>query len=120
MGNWLSQHPESTQFSYGLALNSPHSSSAQQEGGELHLLAPDPNAFTGEITWKNMSTFGSDARDSDWYIEMDSWSFQSARSGQLRQSNLRAVMDPFLAPMRFPSTHARSICMFCYTSETSN
>ncbi|KAF9039524.1 acid protease [Hymenopellis radicata] len=105
-GNWLSQHPESSNFTYGLALNGPHSPT---DGGEMHLLAPDPSAFTGDITWLPMTAFNSNASDADFYIDMDSWVFQSSGGGQLRQSKVHAIVDPFLAPLRFPSAQARSI-----------
>ncbi len=109
-GNWLSQHPESSNFTYGLALNGPHTTTSPNDGGEMHLLAPDPSAFTGDITWMPMSAFNSNASDADFYIDMDSWVFQSSEAGQLRQSQVHAIVDPFLAPLRFPSAQARAIC----------
>ncbi|KAK0486018.1 aspartic peptidase domain-containing protein [Armillaria novae-zelandiae] len=106
-GNWLSQHPTRSNFTYAFALDSPRSGT---NGGMLHLLAQDSSAFQGDVTWKPMSDFNSSSTNSDWSVNMDGWSFESGDSGKISQSgDLVAVLDPFFATIRFPQAQARSI-----------
>ncbi|KAK0212625.1 aspartic peptidase domain-containing protein [Desarmillaria ectypa] len=107
-GNWLSQHPTRTNFTYAFALDSPHS--AGTNGGMLHLMAQDSSAFQGDVTWKPMSDFNSSSTNSDWSVNMDAWSFESGDNGKISQNgDLVAVLDPFFATIRFPQAQARSI-----------
>ncbi|KAK0226137.1 aspartic peptidase domain-containing protein [Armillaria fumosa] len=106
-GNWLSQHPTRSNFTYAFALDSPRSGT---NGGMLHLLAQDNSAFQGDVTWKPMSDFNSSSTNSDWSVNLDRWSFESGDSGKISQSgDLVAVLDPFFATIRFPQAQARSI-----------
>ncbi|KAK0504551.1 aspartic peptidase domain-containing protein [Armillaria luteobubalina] len=106
-GNWLSQNPTRSNFTYAFALDSPRSGT---NGGMLHLLAQDNSSFQGDVTWKPMSDFNSSSTNSDWSVNLDGWSFQSGGSGKISQSgDLVAVLDPFFATIRFPQAQARSI-----------
>ncbi|KAK0461051.1 aspartic peptidase domain-containing protein [Desarmillaria tabescens] len=107
-GNWLSQHPTRTNFTYAFALDSPDSTGTN--GGMLHLLAQDSSAFRGDVTWKPMSDFNSSSANSDWSVNMDGWSFESGDNGKISQNgDLVAVLDPFFPTIRFPQAQARSI-----------
>ncbi|KIK68730.1 hypothetical protein GYMLUDRAFT_732025 [Collybiopsis luxurians FD-317 M1] len=121
MAYWLNLNPGQQNFSFGLALNIPSSTSSN--GGTLHWTAPDKNSYQGDIAWKPLIPFSSLSSSSanttgntssinaDSFVEMDSWVFQGSNSVNVSDGagNLLVVVDPSFMDLVFPQSQARSI-----------
>lgn len=112
MAFWLANNPTQTNFSYGLALNSPNdASSSSNDAGVLHWLAPDENSYEGDITWKTLIASNSSSTvNADSFVEMDSWNFQGDNVNISAYTGLLTVVDPLFNDLVFPQNEARTIC----------
>ncbi|KAF5386536.1 hypothetical protein D9757_005917 [Collybiopsis confluens] len=118
MGSWLMTNPSQQNFSFGLALN-PADDVALSDGGVLHWIAPDKDAYQGDIAWKTLisssslssSNGSSILSEVDSFVEMDSWTFHSATGLNISPSagNLLTAVDPFSMDIVFPQSETRSI-----------
>ncbi|KAJ3902882.1 aspartic peptidase domain-containing protein [Lentinula edodes] len=111
MAFWLANNPTQTNFSYGLALNSPNdASSSSNDAGALHWLAPDENSYEGDITWKTLIASNSSSTvNADSFVEMDSWNFQGDNVNISAYTGLLTVVDPLFNDLVFPQNEARTI-----------
>ncbi|TFK31098.1 aspartic peptidase domain-containing protein [Crucibulum laeve] len=107
LGGWLSSNAALSNVSFGLSLNPPEISSS--DAGQLHWLAPDPSAYQGEVSWKDLITTTS--LDSDWVFKMDSWMFNVTDGGSQSRNggNMTTAVDPYNPNIIFPSDIAHSI-----------
>lgn len=112
MAFWLANNPAQTNFSYGLALNSPNdASSSSNDAGALHWLAPDENSYEGDITWKTqIASNSSSTVNADSFVEMDSWNFRGDGVNISAYTGLLTVVDPLFNDLVFPQNEARTIC----------
>lgn len=108
------RNPSKTNFTYGMALKAPTDASST-DGGQLHWLAPDPSAYTGEVQWKPMvaATTGSTTNSSvpaDWTIELDGFGFKSGSvTVSQAQAGLLTVLDPWFTGIVFPQSQVKTI-----------
>ncbi|KAJ3783820.1 aspartic peptidase domain-containing protein [Lentinula aff. detonsa] len=111
MAFWLANNPGQTNFSYGLALNSPNdASSSSNDAGTLHWLAPDEDFYEGDIVWKSLITSNStNTVNADSFIEMDSWNYQGNGVNISDYTGLVTAVDPLFNDLVFPQNQARSI-----------
>jgi hypothetical protein len=92
-----------------MALNAPAASSS--DGGALHWLAPNPNAYQGQLTWADvLKANSSDTIKSDWAVQIDGWTFSSgSNSSSISQT------DP---DIYLPLSQAQTICQFISSSRS--
>ncbi|KAJ7071592.1 aspartic peptidase domain-containing protein [Mycena amicta] len=113
---WLQNHPTQPAFQVGFALTPPPtnanaSSSQNDDGGELHWLAPDQSAYDGEVITTNTNTTGT--APMSWSVQMDGWDAIGAGAKPFNVSQtgtpLSAYLDPFYPNIVFPQSAARVI-----------
>ncbi|KAK0482989.1 aspartic peptidase domain-containing protein, partial [Armillaria luteobubalina] len=106
-GGYLSTKPSGENFTYGMAL-SPNTGSSS-DGGYLHLIQPDNSFFRGDIAWKTMQTFNDTSLNTDFYIELDSWTLTTSSGNISRTGSLIAAIDPLYEALIFPQQDAGSL-----------
>ncbi|KAK0446480.1 uncharacterized protein EV420DRAFT_1716099 [Desarmillaria tabescens] len=111
-GGYLSGQPAGENFTYGMAL-SPNTGSSSN-GGYLHLIQPETSYYQGNVAWKTMQTFNTSSLDTDFYINLDSWTLTTAngnvsRSGDLDASVLYASISGASVVGNTPSTNIYGI-----------
>ncbi|KAJ3726615.1 aspartic peptidase domain-containing protein [Lentinula raphanica] len=111
MAFWLADNPGQTNFSYGLALNSPSDASSNDDAGTFHWLAPDHDSYEGDIVWKSLINSNStNSINADSFVEMDAWNYQSDNGVNISAyTGLLTVVDPLFNDLVFPRDQARSI-----------
>ncbi|KAF9005390.1 acid protease [Hymenopellis radicata] len=114
IAGWLQRNPTRSNFSYGMMINGPEDSASNSDGGVLHWIAPDVNAYdNANVVWKDMaplnsSSFNSTGLTYDFYITMDSWTLTVANT-TLTKKDLVTVLDPLLTSTIFPQEEATLI-----------
>ena len=106
VGGIFSRTPTRPSVTFGLALQPPNSQGSNN-AGSLHWLGIDPNAYSGDITWKvTTASSNSDAAA----FEIDGWQFKTG-STTVTNSNqdLPSIIDPYYVNMFFPSQDAQLI-----------
>ncbi|KAK0232884.1 aspartic peptidase domain-containing protein [Armillaria fumosa] len=103
-GGYLSGQPAGENFTYGMAL-SPNTGSSN-DGGYLHLIHPDPSYYQGNVAWKEMQTFNTSSLDTDFYINLDSWTLTTANGNVSRSGNLVTAIDPVYDALVLPQQDA--------------
>ncbi|SJL17364.1 uncharacterized protein ARMOST_20914 [Armillaria ostoyae] len=106
-GGYLSTQPSGENFTYGMAL-SPNTGSSSSDGGYLHLVQPDNSFFQGDIAWKTMQTFNTTSLNTDFYIELDSWTLTTSNGNISRTGSLVTAIDPIYEALIFPQQDAGS------------
>ncbi|KAJ7102513.1 aspartic peptidase domain-containing protein [Mycena belliarum] len=116
--NWLARNPAQAAFAFGLALTAPARANASSDGGALHWLQPDADAYVGAVAWTPMraaaaAAAGPGANVSSWFVEMDAWSVAGGPAAPFnvsqRGTQMLAFMDPYYASIVFPQSAARAI-----------
>ncbi|KAF7319826.1 Acid protease [Mycena kentingensis (nom. inval.)] len=125
--HWLAKNPAQPAFQVGFALTKPLAANASSasddegvDGGTLHWLCPDENAYEGDVSWLPMNSESQEPQTADnltsWNVLMDGWSAAgtSAMPGtpfNITQigTHLSAFLDPFYPNVVFPQSAARSI-----------
>ncbi len=110
-GGYLSTKPSGENFTYGMAL-SLNTGSSSSDGGYLHLIQPDDSFFQGDIAWKTMQTFNTTSLNTDFYVELDSWTLTTSNGNISRSGSLVTAIDPIYEVLIFPQQDARSCCPF--------
>ncbi|KAK0456829.1 aspartic peptidase domain-containing protein [Armillaria borealis] len=105
-GGYLSGQPAGENFTYGMAL-SPNTGSSNN-GGYLHLIHPEPSYYQGNVAWKEMQTFNTSSLDTDFYINLDSWTLTTGNGNVSRSGNLVTAIDPIYHALVFPQQDASS------------
>lgn len=106
---WLTRNPGKTNFTFGMMLNPPRNSGT--DGGVLHWQSPDTASYEGNVVWKSMLNSNSTSLQTDWFITMDSLSFESGGNVNVSQSGeLTTAVDPFESALIFPQAIAGAIC----------
>ncbi|KAK0506435.1 aspartic peptidase domain-containing protein [Armillaria luteobubalina] len=103
-GGYLSGQPAGENFTYGMAL-SPNTGSSN-DGGYLHLIHPEPSYYQGNVAWKDMQTYNTSSLDTDFYINLDSWTLTTANGNVSRSGNLVTAIDPIYDALVFPQQDA--------------
>ncbi|KAK0198109.1 aspartic peptidase domain-containing protein [Armillaria mellea] len=103
-GGYLSGQPAGENFTYGMAL-SPNTGSSN-DGGYLHLIHPEPSYYQGNVAWKEMQTFNTSSLDTDFYINLDSWTLTTDNGNVSRSGNLVTAIDPIYHALVFPQQDA--------------
>ncbi|SJL05356.1 uncharacterized protein ARMOST_08723 [Armillaria ostoyae] len=103
-GGYLSGQPAGENFTYGMAL-SPNTGSSNN-GGYLHLIHPEPSYYQGNVAWKEMQTFNTSSLDTDFYINLDSWTLTTGNGNVSRSGNLVTAIDPIYHALVFPQQDA--------------
>ncbi|KAK0471201.1 aspartic peptidase domain-containing protein [Armillaria novae-zelandiae] len=106
-GGYLSTKPSGENFTYGMAL-SPNTGPSS-DGGYLHLIQPDNSFFQGDITWKTMQTYNATNLNTDFYIELDSWTLTTGSGNISRTGSLITAIDPICEALIFPQQDAGSL-----------
>ncbi|PBK61085.1 acid protease [Armillaria solidipes] len=106
-GGYLSTKPSGENFTYGMAL-SPNTGSSSSDGGYLHFVQPDNSFFQGDIAWKTMQTFNTTSLNTDFYIELDSWTLTTSNGNISRTGSLVTAIDPIYEALIFPQQDAGS------------
>ncbi|KAJ4499357.1 aspartic peptidase domain-containing protein [Lentinula lateritia] len=105
---WLTRNPGNTNFTFGMMLNPPWNSGT--DGGVLHWQSPDTASYEGNVVWKSMLNSNSTSLQTDWFITMDSLSFESGGNVNISQSGeLTTAVDPFESALIFPQAIAGAI-----------
>ena len=112
-GQYFIRNPSATNFTFGMALNSPQQNST--DAGILHWTETNPSAYTGEITWKNTTAYDSTSGPSDWVIEMDEWTLQ-AEGHQTSGPACITIIDLFYPQIYLPLNLIREICQYPLSS----
>ncbi|KAI5119798.1 hypothetical protein M0805_006595 [Coniferiporia weirii] len=127
-GGWLSRNPSQNNFTFGMALDPPLFTSNDDEGngGVLHWIVPDSNAYEGTISWNTVNVSstvanapagsddvsGADANsgftmpESDWTIEMDGWAVSVSETVVSNSNKAQAIVEPYFSDTYFPSSQA--------------
>ncbi|PBL01378.1 acid protease [Armillaria gallica] len=103
-GGYLSGQPAGDNFTYGMAL-SPNTGSSNN-GGYLHLIHPEPSYYQGNVAWKEMQTFNTSSLDTDFYINLDSWTLTTGNGNVSRSGNLVTAIDPIYHALVLPQQDA--------------
>ncbi|KAK0468937.1 hypothetical protein IW261DRAFT_1425990 [Armillaria novae-zelandiae] len=109
-GGYLSTKPSGENFTYGMTLS--HNTGSSSDGGYLHLIQPDNSFFQGDIAWKTMQTFNATSLNTDFYIELDSWTLTTGSGNVSRTGSLITAIDPIYETLIFPQQDAGSLCPF--------
>jgi hypothetical protein len=116
-GSYFQQHPEATQFTYGMKLNSPWSSD-KHDGGALHWGSVDPLSYAGELVWSNNTNILRPAEpipiamNSDWLFPVESWVSASRWAAIPDATGGIAVIEPLFPHIYVPMVEAATICGF--------
>ncbi|KAK0207986.1 aspartic peptidase domain-containing protein [Desarmillaria ectypa] len=103
-GGYLSGQPAGENFTYGMAL-SPNTGSSSN-GGYLHLIQPETSYYQGNVAWKEMQTFNTSSLDTDFYINLDSWTLTTSNGNISRSGNLVTAIDPVYNALILPQQDA--------------
>ena len=109
VGNWLAQHPEASNFTYGMALRSPQDSG---NAGVIHWLAPDQSAYTGPVTWVLSQTPADNASSSELAVRITEWRLSTTGISNSNSRGAVGVIDPFRPEIRVPQAAARELCPY--------
>jgi hypothetical protein len=103
---WFSSHPSATNFTFGIALNSPNQNST--DAGVLHWTGLDQSAYTGDIAWVNSTSSTSSSSPSSWFVEMDALAFSSFDS-PVTGGPCTTIVDLVYPNISLPQNLARQI-----------
>ncbi|KZT22082.1 acid protease [Neolentinus lepideus HHB14362 ss-1] len=111
-GAYMSSNASDNNFQYGMALNAPDNSTSN--GGVLHLLSPDPLAYTGNVSWKGVqqmssSDMNSTGLSSDWIISLDGWAFTGGSGSVTNNQGGACTVDPYYPNVYLPLNLATEI-----------
>ncbi|KDQ07162.1 hypothetical protein BOTBODRAFT_38996 [Botryobasidium botryosum FD-172 SS1] len=112
LGQYLYANDDDAYVSVGLALNDNSDSAAN--GGEMHLLAPDPTAYQGDISLVNVVNLSDTqqppvAASTDWAFPITSWNFSIPGGQYVSASGGVAMVEVYLPEIVVPFSVAPSI-----------
>ncbi|THH09422.1 hypothetical protein EW145_g2033 [Phellinidium pouzarii] len=127
-GQWLADHPTHDNFTFGMALQPPIFTSDDDtgNGGILHWVVPDSNAYVGNVSWNTadvssaivgsptssngvsdtVANTSPELPESDWTIEMDGWTVTTSETIVSNSSKAQTVVEPFIPDIMFPQGQA--------------
>nr|GAT50355.1 acid protease [Mycena chlorophos] len=112
--HWLQNNSDQPAFQVGFALNALSNTSS--DGGELHWIAADADAYEGDVMWLPMSaidTATATNTNASWSVEMDGWDAAATGTNAFNVSQkgtpLSAYLDPFYPNIVFPQSAAQAI-----------
>jgi len=112
LGQYLHATDDDTYVSVGLALNG--NSDSTTSGGEMHLLAPDPAAYQGDVSLVAVANLSDTQRppivaSTDWAFPITSWNFSIPGGQHTSASGGVAIVEVYLPEIVVPLSVAPSI-----------
>ncbi|KAG8736372.1 hypothetical protein FRC10_009397 [Ceratobasidium sp. 414] len=131
LGAWLLRNPQAQNVSVGFALKRPDILNATasaintttgandtSSAGEMHMLAPDPDAYYGALSFVPTVSYdsgggtggGQQMQASGWATKLEKWSFLNANGEQVTGGEgAIAAVDPWYTGIIMPKSQCESV-----------
>ncbi|KAG9103957.1 hypothetical protein FRC06_006742 [Ceratobasidium sp. 370] len=134
LGAWLMRNPQAQNVSVGFALKRPDVMNAtanainttiganNTSAGELHMLAPDPDAYYGGLSFVSVVSYdssggttsgtggGQQMQAAGWATKLEKWKFLNANGEQVvGGEGAIAAVDPWYAGIIMPKSQSESV-----------
>lgn len=114
LGQQFMIHPNRSTVNVGFALGSD--SAQGSNAGQMHVLAPDPGSYTGDIQLVNVASVNAAQKppnlaSTDWAVPVTQWVFSNNGGGSANSpSAFVAIPEISLPSIYMPSSAAPTIC----------
>ncbi|QRV76792.1 aspartyl protease [Ceratobasidium sp. AG-Ba] len=135
LGAWLSRHPQAQNVSVGFALkrpdilnttassnNSTVSTNSSSPAGEMHMLAPDPDSYYGQLSYVPTVSYestggstsgtggGQQMQATGWSTKLEEWTFLNGNGDRaVGGQGAVAAVDPWYAAIIMPRSQSENI-----------